>query len=316
MAEIYKFFNSAPGDVRTYQAADFADYFGDVLSSGLLHIDEIPGLTVKCDGTDLRTYIEPGKAVIKGYSYENTADLYLQHELSDVSRNRIDRIVLRLDKQNQSRFIKLFVKTGTAATDPVAPALQRDDFIYELSLAKVLVRANTASLLSTDITDERLNENLCGLVHSLITVPTQQFVDQWNSFFSQKQSELTQDQSDYRQDWETWFNAIQNDGFAMASDFNAHVTDDKKRIKVKRNIVFSMSGWSWDATTNLYKYDHADTDIFADSVVDVNIHLSDLIKAANLKGATQSFDGYVRLYANVPPVSNLNADLKYIRQVI
>jgi len=316
MAEIYKFFNSAPGDARTYQAADFADYFGDVLSSGLLHTDEIPGLMVKCEGNDLRTYVEPGKAIIKGYSYENTTNLYLTHELPDATRNRIDRIVLRLDKQNQNRFIKLFIKTGTAATNPVAPTLQRDELIHELSLAQILVKANTSSLLPTDLTDERLNENLCGLVHSLITVPTQQFVDQWDSFFSQKQSELTQDQTDYRQDWETWFNAIQNDGFAMASAFNTHVTDDKKRIKVKQNIVFSTSGWSWDSSTNLYKYDYIDADIFADSVVDVNIHLTDLIKAASLKGVTQSFNGYVRLYANVPPVSNLNADLKYIRQVI
>lgn len=51
MAEISKFFNSAPGDPRTYQASDFADYFGSVLSTGLLHTDNTPALEVNATAT-------------------------------------------------------------------------------------------------------------------------------------------------------------------------------------------------------------------------------------------------------------------------
>ena len=47
MAELSKFFNSAPGDERTYQASAFADYFGRVISTGLLHTDNIPSLEAK-----------------------------------------------------------------------------------------------------------------------------------------------------------------------------------------------------------------------------------------------------------------------------
>ncbi len=164
MAEKSLFFNSAPGDIRTYQASDFAEYFSNVLNSGLHHLDGVPVLKVNCDGTDLRTFIEPGKAIIQGYGYENTSNLYLTHALPESTLDRIDRIVLRLDKRNQSRFIKLFVLQGAAAASPVAPTLHRDEFIYELSLAQIRVRANTSTLSPDDLIDERLDPILCGLV--------------------------------------------------------------------------------------------------------------------------------------------------------
>ena len=183
MAQKYYFFNSAAGDPRTYQAADFAQYFGNVLTSGILSLDGQIGLRVQADGTDMRSYVEPGKAIIKGYAYENDANEYLVHDLPEVTNNRIDRVVLRLDLRNQNRFIKVFVKTGTADASPVPPALQRDNFVYELSLAQILIRANTSTINPADVTDERLNEQLAGIVNSLITVPTQQFQDDWDAWF-------------------------------------------------------------------------------------------------------------------------------------
>ncbi|MCZ8541959.1 hypothetical protein [Psychrobacillus psychrodurans] len=171
MAQKSWFFNSAPGDPRIYQASDFAQYFGKVLSTGLLHIDEVPGLQVKADGTDLRTYVEPGGAIMEGYAYENTDNEYLAHSLPEVSLDRIDRIVLRLDEKNANRYIRLFVVEGEPSTEPVAPTLQRDNLVWELSLAQVRIRANTSTINPSDVFDERLDRTVCGLVFSLISKP-------------------------------------------------------------------------------------------------------------------------------------------------
>lgn len=165
------FFNSAIGDPRIYQASDFAQYFGKVLSTGLLHVDEVPGLLVSADGTDLSTYVEPGGAIMEGYSYENTDNEYLTHSLPEVNLDRIDRIVLRLDKKNANRYIKLFVIEGEPGLNPIAPTLQRDNLVWELSLAQVRIRANTSTINSTDVLDERLDRDVCGLVFSLISKP-------------------------------------------------------------------------------------------------------------------------------------------------
>lgn len=198
MAEIFKFFNSAPGDERWHYASDFADYFGGVLSDGILHTDKQTdlGLRVSVVTGTLTTKVSVGKAIIKGYAYENTTDLTLKHDIPEPTLKRIDRIVLRLDLSNSSRYVKLFVKKGASATSPIAPTLQRDQYIHELSLAQVLVRENTTQLIETDLKDERMIESLCGLVSSIISVPTTQFQEQWD----------------------TWFESVKNEGFAPYSD--------------------------------------------------------------------------------------------------
>jgi hypothetical protein len=221
--ERYFFFNSAPGDTRSYQAADFANYFGNVLSTGLLHKDNVPALQVKCEGTDLRTYVEPGKAIMQGYAYENTENLYLQHALPEPTFDRIDRIVLRLDKRNQSRYIKLFVKQGEPSETPVPPELQRDDFIYELSLAQIRVRANTSTLNPNDLVDERLDDDLCGLAHSLISIPTSQFQEQWENWFDTSSASFEQQFND-------WFAGIKDSGFASQEEFNAHLAETASKF--------------------------------------------------------------------------------------
>lgn len=182
--EIYKFFNDGPGDPRAYQAADFADYFGSVLSTGFLHTDSVPGMAVSVVAGTLNTKVSAGKAIMRGHLYENTAELTLTHSIPEPTLDRIDRVVLRLDLRNSERNIKLRVKEGVAASTPDAPTLQRDNFIYEISLARVLVRKNTVQLLASDLVDERLNEAVGGLVHSLISIPTAQFQAQWDAFMA------------------------------------------------------------------------------------------------------------------------------------
>lgn len=197
MAEIFKFFNSAPGDERWHYASDFADYFGDVLSSGLIHKDNVPGMQVTVVANSLKTKVAPGQGLIKGYSYQNTTSLELTHDITEVGLNRIDRIVLRLDLRNANRYIKLFVKKGTEAVTPIAPELQRDNYIYELSLAQVKVTSNSTIISPLSLVDERLKEELCGVVHSLISVPTSVFQQQFDVWFN-AQKEL------YEADLATW----------------------------------------------------------------------------------------------------------------
>lgn len=200
----------------------------------------------------MRTYVTPGKAIIQGYLYENTSNLYLEHALPEPTLDRIDRIVLRLDKRNQSRYIRLFVKQGTPDENPVPPDLQRDDFIYELSLAQIRVRANTSTLNPADLIDERLDENLCGLVHSLISIPTSQFQAQWDLYFNAKKDEIDAETLAYEQelankliqyenDFNAWFADIQDTGFASSTDFNAHKADTTKHITAEERIAWNSA---------------------------------------------------------------------------
>lgn len=166
------FFNSAIGDPRVYQASDFAHYFGKVLSTGLLHDNNVPGLAVSAGGTNLTTSVAPGSAIMEGYAYENTGVEQLSHSVPEITLDRIDRVVLRLDKKNANRYIKLFVIEGEPSLEPVAPSLQRNTLVWELSLAQVRIRANTSAISLNDVLDERLNREVAGLVYSLISKPS------------------------------------------------------------------------------------------------------------------------------------------------
>lgn len=160
MAERYLFFNSAPGDPRTYQAGDFADYFGSVLKTGIIQELGVTGLQATFQ-SGMNMSVAVGKAIMQGYFYENTTPLTVAIDLPESATNRYDRIVLRLDLTNANRFVKVFAKRGTSSAPP---SLQRDSTIYEISLATIFLPANTSTINPANITDDRLNTSLAGTV--------------------------------------------------------------------------------------------------------------------------------------------------------
>lgn len=203
MAEEFSFFNDVNGD-REYDMEAFATYFKQFLSNGLYHTNNVPALKVS-HVSGLQSKMEPGSAYLEGFMYRNTEDLVFSHEVADVTNARIDRIILRLDRNVNARYIKAFVKKGTPATNPQPPALTRNDIVYEISLAQVRINAGATNIAS--VTDERLNPTVAGLVSSLITIPTEQFLEQWNTFMA----EMERNQTDYRRAWDAWFAGIQNE---------------------------------------------------------------------------------------------------------
>jgi hypothetical protein len=103
-------------------------------------------------GTGLAVDVDPGRALVRGHFYVSTATEALSLATADVTNDRLDTVVLRLDPTANS--IILAVVTGTPAGSPVAPTLtQTDAGTYELAIADVLVPANSG--VPTAITDRR-----------------------------------------------------------------------------------------------------------------------------------------------------------------
>nr|WP_309101686.1 hypothetical protein [Fredinandcohnia onubensis] len=186
MAEESSFFNSVNGD-RKYDMEAFATYFKQFLSSGLYHKNNEPSLRVTHQ-TGLTTSLEPGSAFLEGFMYRNTDNLLFTHDAPDATNPRIDRIVLRLDRNMSARWVRAFIKKGTPTTNPVPPTLQRDDLIYEISLAQARINPGVFNIAS--VIDERFDENVAGLVSSLITIPTSDFHRQWNEWFTGIQNQI------------------------------------------------------------------------------------------------------------------------------
>ncbi|MFO1445280.1 hypothetical protein KDN24_19190 [Bacillus sp. Bva_UNVM-123] len=159
MTEKSSFFDSTPTDSRKYSADAFAEYFRTLFMSGVFLDKDVNALKVTAAGTAMETTLNIGIAYLEGYRYENDAPLHLLHAAADQAQERKDRIIIRLDKD--LRTINAYVKQGVAGS--VAPTLERTAKIYEICVATVTVVAGKSYIESSQIVDERLNQELCGL---------------------------------------------------------------------------------------------------------------------------------------------------------
>jgi len=182
MAELSRFFNSEVGDVREYQASEFAEYFAKFLSDGIYVEDGQMGLNVTA-GTGLAVNIAVGSAYIRGYLYKNDATLNKTLTVADATLNRIDRVVLQFDEVN--KWIKIIIKSGGYASSPSPPSLTDTTTTKELSLAQVRVNAASTTPI---ITDERMTET--GQVQLLIDAPLEDILVEWNAWLLDKENVL------------------------------------------------------------------------------------------------------------------------------
>ena len=120
------------------------------------------------------------------------------------SQPRIDIIVLRWDNRQAARNIDVFVKKGSPSGDPITPSLQRDSSVYELCLAKILVPANATKITAGNITDTRLDTDVCGIVVGLV-----ENIDT-SELYNQIQSDLNDFRSIEQQEFLAWFENLKD----------------------------------------------------------------------------------------------------------
>ena len=162
----------------TYNAEDAETYLSTRIS-GIYAADDCFDLSITADRT---VTIGPGLAWVcntrfAGKSICNREALALAIPMADSSKPRTDRIVLRYDKaENKS---ELAVKTGTPGSAAAAPDVVQTELVYELGLYTVSVAAGSTVIKAADVTDTRLNEQVCGLMRDGVTgLPTAQIARQ------------------------------------------------------------------------------------------------------------------------------------------
>lgn len=205
-------FNSINGD-RRYKAEDFAQYFATFIGNGIF-IKPSDCLQIYANRDSMSVTVRPGKAWVNGYYLINDDDYNLQVSVGDTTLNRIDRIVIRLDFAQRKMSVE--VKKGILSASPVAPTLKRDADAYELALADVYIAKGALTITQAAITDTRLNNNLCGLMHNPIyQVDTTTLFNQYQSWFDDysvtKAAEFLAWQTDVTTALENWIDAQERD---------------------------------------------------------------------------------------------------------
>lgn len=176
---------------RTYNAEDLTNYLDGLVGYGVfpypsdcLQVQQNSGMNI---------IVKAGAIWCKGgYKLLNTSDLIIALDDSDVSLNRIDRIVIKCDLIN--RTIDIVVKKGELASNPVPPNILRNDVVQEYSLALVMVNKQVSNITNALITDTRLDSTVCGVVQGLFQqVDTSTLYLQWQSAYSQQYDAFVND---------------------------------------------------------------------------------------------------------------------------
>jgi len=153
---------------RPYDEDSLTSFVSSLLTDGLFivtgtHLETTAdgsGMTVSVNIDDT---LNIARAIIQGRWYELISAKTLTIGTADATNDRIDRIILRLDKASTAESpISLQVLQGTPSATPTAPDISRSGNIWDLSIAQVYVTAGVSVIASDKITDERADTSVCG----------------------------------------------------------------------------------------------------------------------------------------------------------
>lgn len=210
---------------RVYLAEHFAKYFASFIGNGIFGGKSNELMVRERETASMGVKVLSGQAWIDGYWYENDGEHPLTIDVADGVLHRIDSIVVRWN--HSERNIRLAVKKGTAATNPVAPTVQRNDDFYELKLADISVRAGTTKITQANITDKRLNTDVCGLVIGVVQqLDPDEFGIQLETYISE-----------FIAEHDAWKNATQSDIEQWAAEFKTYYTNVFVQFKNDSNAA-------------------------------------------------------------------------------
>lgn len=228
-------FTSVNGD-RAYLNKFFIDYFATFIGDGIFPVPS-NNLQVMAN-SGLGITVKKGTAFINGRVHLADTDINLTLDAGDNLLSRIDKVVLRVD--TIVRTITKEIKKGTPATNPVAPTLQRDDDIWELGLAQILVGQAVTNITQANITDLRLNKSECGIVKGTIEeIDTTTLFNEYQAWINEKKTEYNADLINYTSDkkieWESWFDVTSED---LELAWNSWFTTTSNQLEQNFNAWF------------------------------------------------------------------------------
>lgn len=241
------FFNSVGGD-RKYNAEDISQFFGGLISSGVL---PNPGtnLQVVAD-SGMTVHVKPGKGYIDSHWVDIDADEELTLATADTVLNRIDAIIMKLDLNVDTRAITIEVKKGTPATNPTAPSMIRNTTVQEFCLATVYVGKLVTKITQANITDTRANTDVCGWVTALIDrIDTSTLFAQWQTAYAEYFADMEKWKADQQRTFESWYTAL-----AGELNVNCYVEKYHKVVEIvdEDDGIFAL---------DMDKYEYSENDI-------------------------------------------------------
>lgn len=204
------------------------------------------GMTVKVsDGVGWLSNSDGDGSVFWNDTKSTTGvELKLTATIANAVNPRIDRVVVTWDTVDYAAKPRIELLQGTPAASPAAPTLTNNTLKRQISLAQIYVAAAASKLTSANITDERLDKSVCGIVTDWVTVDTTTMNQQFNEYLTAIRKEL----SDLNAGTATMLKATYDpegrdqDVFAYADSLGVHLYQHTKAGTVHKLTGNGASG--------------------------------------------------------------------------
>lgn len=197
-------FNAIEHD-RVYKAEDWAWYFATFIANGIFPKPSNGLQVIAHNGMEIR--VNMGYAFINGYAFRNPAGKSVTLDTAEGALHRVDRVVVRWDAPQRDVYIA--VLKGAPSAKPVATAVTRNTEIWELALADIYVGKGVTRIQTANITDQRFNSAVCGIVTGTVEeIDASVLTKQFNDFFNTYSQAVLDEFSVYKQDMEKYLKEI------------------------------------------------------------------------------------------------------------
>lgn len=313
------FYNSEDGD-RIYDAESFTEWLNPFFTTGVFN----GGLQVTAD-ENMNIKVSPGYVNIGGKTRYFEQEQGFTLETADATLNRIDSVIIRRD--DVGRDITMMVVKGFLSSNPVAPTPVRTNGTYDLVIAHISVNAAAVEILQQNITDTRMDQDICGWVAATVKeIDFSQITAQWENY-------LETFEADNLDEFNTWFNSIKadvqeilQDGTVINDESTGNITtwssskivnefyskeesEDLFGSHLIQNILLTSSGFA--ANTDEYssyypfKYDYQIAGMDATCWADVT-YTPEAEETGVMADKCSTQTGLLRFYALEQPSENIN----------
>lgn len=198
---------------RGYVSEIFRRYFGAFIGNGIFPNPSEQLQVFALSPEIMQIEIKTGMAFTEGAFYYNDDSLILPIADSDPVLNRIDAVVVQCDYLQRQVTCKVI--TGTPATNPVHYTPVRNADFFELLLAEVYVPFASIAVTQSNITDYRLNSDVCGIVTGVLQqIDTTTVFNQYYAKWKEVQDWVEENEATY----DAWYTAFKNSADSQLSN--------------------------------------------------------------------------------------------------
>lgn len=200
------FFNSLNSD-RRYNAEQMSAIFDGIINDGIFSSIGT-AFTVTAD-SGFTVNVGIGRAWFDSIWVYNDAILPVTFDESEIVLDRIDAIVIEINKTEEVRAGSIKIIKGTPATFPNRPVLTKNAYVTQYPLAYVTIGAGKSSITQSAITS-MIGTSDCPYITGILQVQNidnivAQWQAQWTEWYA-NQTEMGEIQLDQMTDaWDQWF---------------------------------------------------------------------------------------------------------------